>query len=243
MLISRRTLLLGAAATGLVACTSRTELGGESAGPAVAPGLINPFAPSRPSDAVADPTATNPPIEKIPTSVTMVGDSISALSKSALDTVLDGMGFETVMIDAEPSRRIQVGKKNPTNGLAVISFIEGAQPPDVWVIELGTNDAGLYADDKEYQDLIDSVLDVIGKDVQLVWVNTYRDDHIDGCIQFNGLLQATLERRGNATVADWYQLCSAKDATILTKDGVHPNKAGILVMADTVRSAIASRLG
>lgn len=240
VLTSRRTLLLGAAATMLAACTSKTELGGESGGPVVAPDLINPFGPS---DVAADPNATNPPIEQIPQSVAMVGDSISALSKAVLDEVLMGIGFETVAIDAEPSRRIRVGKKNPTNGLDIIRFIEGSAPPQMWVIELGTNDAGLYAKDEEYQELIDSVLGVIGTDVPLVWVNTYRDDHLDGCVQFNDLLRRTLEGRGNATVADWYERCSTEAATILTDDGVHPNKAGILVLADTVRSAIATRLG
>ena len=239
--ISRRTLLLGAAAAAMAAaCTSRTELSGDADGPAVAPDLINPF---EPSGAVADPDATNPPIEKIPTSVTMVGDSISALSQVALQDVLEGMGFASVTVNAEPSRRIQVGKKKPTNGLDIVTYIEGSGPPEMWVIELGTNDAGLYATDEEYQDLIDSVLDVIGDDVPLVWVNTYRDDHIDGCIQFNGLLRRTLEQRGNATVADWYQRCVEESSLILTDDGVHPNQAGILVLADLVRSAVATRLG
>jgi len=233
-------MLLSAAAAALAACTSKTELSGESDGPAVAPDLINPF---NPSDVIADPEASNPPIDRIPTSVTMVGDSISAMSQVALEDVLEGMGFETVTINAEPSRRIQVGKKKPTNGLDIITYIEGSGPPEMWVIELGTNDAGLYATDEEYQGLIDSVLAVIGDDVPLVWVNTYRDDHIDGCIQFNGLLRDTLEDRGNATVADWYQQCVTRASAILTDDGVHPNKAGILVLADIVRSAIATRLG
>lgn len=233
-------MLLSAAAAALAACTSKTQLSGESDGPAVAPDLINPFDPA---DASADPDATNPPIDRIPTSVAMVGDSISALSQVALQDVLDGMGFETVTVNAEPSRRIQVGQKKPTNGLDIIRYIEGAGPPEMWVIELGTNDAGLYATDDEYQELIDSVLAVIGDEVPLVWVNVYRDDHIDGCIQFNDRLRETLERRGNATIADWYQQCITQASTILTDDGVHPNTTGILVLADIVRSAIATRVG
>jgi len=56
------------------------------------------------------------------------------------------------------------------------------------------------------------------------------------------VLRLTLKDRGNATIADWYQQCVTNKATILSGDGVHPNASGILVFADTIRTAIAQRL-
>ncbi len=237
--ISRRHLLFAAAATTVAACSSKRDLTQPIVNPANA---TNSGDQANPVDASAVLTQPNPTEDKIPASVVMVGDSISALSQEALDAVITDMGFETVTINAESSRRIEIGRKNPTNGLDIVSFINGADPPEMWVIALGTNDAGLYATDEEYQGLIDEMLDVIDDDTPLVWVNTYRDDHLDGCVQFNNLLKATLAERGNATVADWYQQCVARASDILTDDGVHPNKNGILVFADLVRSAIATRL-
>ena len=234
-------MLLAAAATALAACTSKTGLDGPTAADdGGGAGGADPATPVIPGVVIGE--QPNPDVDKVPKSLVMIGDSISALSETELDSVLGSIGFETVTINAESSRRIEVGQKKPTNGLDVISFIVGANRPEMWVIELGTNDAGLYATDEDYQDLIDSTIALLGDDAPLVWVNTYREDHLDGCVQFNGLLAATLERRGNATIADWYQQCITNAATILTDDGVHPNKDGIVVFADTVRSAIARQL-
>ncbi|MEO7398183.1 MAG: GDSL-type esterase/lipase family protein [Ilumatobacteraceae bacterium] len=234
-MITRRNVLLGGLAAMLGACSTRGDVGDP---------VVNVARPgSRTSiddGGVLD--QPNPEPAKVPESVVMVGDSISALSEPALDLVLGAMGFQTVTINAEPSRRIEVGRRNPTNGLDVVTFVAGASPPDMWVIALGTNDAGLYATDEEYQGLIDGILAAIGNDVPLVWVNAYRNDHLDGCRQFNELLEETLDERGNATIADWYQLCVDNSSAILTGDGVHPNNDGILVFADTVRAAIATQL-
>lgn len=219
-------------ATSVAACSSKRELTG--------PAINNPASPIDASGVLAQ--SGDPAVASVPESVVMVGDSITAGSQVALDSVLTAMAFKTVTINAERSRRIQVGKRKPTNGLDVVKFVEGSDPPEMWVIALGTNDAGLYSTDEEYQGLIDSVLEVIGPEVPLVWVNTYREDHLDGCVQFNGLLRTTLEDRGNATVADWYTQCIRSASDILSGDGVHPNDNGTLVFADTVRGAIVNRL-
>ncbi len=254
MLISRRTLLLAAAAATVGGCSTKRELTG--------PAVNNPVGPvgaglggagqgdaaqtdsgqlgASPIDARRALDKPNPDVDSVPSSVVMIGDSISARSEVALGVVLKAMGFDSVTINAESSRRIDVGNRRPTNGMDVVTFVAGSDPPEMWVIALGTNDAGLYTTDEEYQGLIDGLLDVIGDDAPLVWVNTYREDHIDGCIQFNNLLRATLDDRGNATVADWFQQCVSRD--VLTDDGVHPNDDGILVFADMVRAAIATRL-
>ncbi|HRE00431.1 MAG TPA: GDSL-type esterase/lipase family protein [Ilumatobacteraceae bacterium] len=235
MLISRRTMLLATLAATAAACTTRTQLG-KSGSPVE---LVGP-GPYSSSD-LEELSQLAGEVEGIPNSVMVVGDSISAGSRQVLDTVLTDMGFDEVHIDAEPSRRIQVGKSKPTNGLAIVEFVQGAQPPGIWVVELGTNDAGLYAEQDEYAELIDSVLDVIGDRVDLVWVNIYRFDVVDACRSFNTALVERLSARGNATIVDWFSQCLDHAGDLLS-DGVHPNAAGQLVLADMIRQAIQTRV-
>ena len=226
VLINRRTFLFAASASTLAACTSRTRLaGGADAAPA---GNSN----SKP----------NPDPKKLPASIAMVGDSITARSQTALQRVLTQVGFSSITINAEPSRRIEAGTKKPTPGIELIKFIAASDTPGMWVIALGTNDAGLYAGDVDYQGLVDDMLAAIPPKAPLVWVSTYRADQIPGCETFNLVMRAALRKRGHSTVGEWYQAVTKSNESILTHDGVHPNADGILVFADTVRAAIATQL-
>ncbi len=233
VLITRRTLVLGGVATLLAACSSDAAQtsGGGGANPS---GNGGNGTSSGGSGASGDAGSA-----AVPASIVMVGDSITALSKDAVEAVLKQMGFAGVTVNAEPSRRIKMGRKKPIPGLDVVRFIQASAPPEMWVIALGTNDAGLYTTDEEYQALIDDVLAAIPASVPLVWVSTYRDDQLKDCERFNLLVRKALKDRGHATVGEWYQQVTKSKGGILTHDGVHPNADGILVFADTVRAAIA----
>lgn len=232
MLISRRSLLLGAVVTSVVAACSSDAADGPSAN-------VDRTVPLEPVRTEAQP---NPDKSKVPPSVIEIGDSISALAQPTLEAVLADIGFTEITVNAESSRRIAVGQEKPTNGLDVIKFIAGSGSPDVWVVALGTNDAGLYVTDDDYRVLIDDVLAVIPEDKHLVWVSVYRNDLLEGCVQFNRVLRQRLDERGMATVADWYQRVLDSGGSVLIDDGVHPNGDGLLVFADTVRAGIAARL-
>lgn len=232
-MINRRTLLFGAMATAVAACSSgstQSAADGQDAGPSNVGGVD------------VGKTPANPPRGKVPKSIAVVGDSITARSQPAIEAVLTQVGFTTITVNAEPSRRIEVGSKKPIAGLDVVTFIEASSPPEMWVVALGTNDAGLYSQDSDYQGLIDHVLAAIPSKVPLVWMSTYRHDQIKGSEQFNLLIRSSLKARGNAVVGEWYQQVTKSKQAILTKDGVHPNADGILVFADTMRAAIATEL-
>ena len=237
VLIDRRTLLLGAMATAVAACSSSSSQS-DSLGTA-------PIGTVPKTDANGQPVEAprNPPRQNVPPSIAMVGDSITALSKDTIEAVLTQVGFTIVTVNAEPSRRIEVGTKKPMPGLDVVKFIAASTPvPQMWVIALGTNDAGLYAGDVDYQGLVDDMLAAIPPKAPLVWVSTYRADQIPGCETFNLVMRAALRKRGHSTVGEWYQAVTKSNESILTHDGVHPNADGILVFADTVRAAIATQL-
>ena len=83
-----------------------------------------------------------------------------------------------------------------------MSEIADDDPPDLWVIALGTNDVANYAPE-EYRPAIVELLAAVPADAPLVWVDTYLDEHQDLSALFNVELRTALGERGQATVVDW----------------------------------------
>ncbi len=159
----------------------------------------------------------------------MVGDSITEGSVEALTTALTGAGVEDLRIDGKHSRRIEVGNGKgdaPLSGvITTYGLLAEGLNPDVWVIELGTNDVGSYSGAEEYGTLIDLILDML-PNRRLVWINTYRKQYLEDTVLFNTVLAQRLQERGNAAVADWFTVASAPDQTVLRSDDLHPNANG-----------------
>lgn len=226
--ITRRSLLAG----GLAAVVGGVVIGADA------------FAPDEdeaPTAAPGEPAAsTTPPAPQTRTSLVMIGDSITAGSSSALSTALEGTGFTDVTIEAQPSRRIDVGGGNePRSGTQALDKLlaQGASP-DVWVVALGTNDIGKYAERSDYADLIDRFLARLPKG-PLLWVDVYRRDYLDDTKTFNTVLRDRLAERGDASVASWFDLASRRNQKILQPDRLHPNEAGRKVFADLVANGVA----
>jgi lysophospholipase L1-like esterase len=179
------------------------------------------------------------------TSMAMVGDSITDGSTDALRYTLAAQGFTEVTIEAQTSRRIELGDGNgsPTSGVATLFAMLGDPDidPDVWVIALGTNDVGQYKESEDYRRLVRLVLDMLPDDVPLVWVDTYRADRPAESEQFNEILLDEVSQRGDSVVASWHDQASRDDETeVLRDDGVHPNQHGRVVFAALVAEGIAA---
>ena len=183
-----------------------------------------------------------PSVELRMDSVVMVGDSITEGSAIVLQDTLTTAGFSDVVVDGDASRRIEVGTGaggGPVSGLrTILRLIAEGASPDVWVIELGTNDIGAYTE-AEYRDLITQVLDLLPATVPLVWVNTFRPDQPEHTVLFNGLLTETLAARGHSAIADWYTAAAAPDQAILRSDMLHPNETGQVALAMLVVDALS----
>ena len=183
-----------------------------------------------------------PSIELRLDSVVMVGDSITEGSATVLNDTFAAAGFTDVVVDGDASRRIEVGTGaggGPVSGLrTMLRLIAEGAAPDVWVIELGTNDIGAYTE-AEYRDLITQVLDLLPATVPLVWVNTFRPDQPEHTVLFNGLLAETLAARGHSAIADWYTAAAAPDQAILRSDMLHPNETGQVALAMLVVDALS----
>jgi lysophospholipase L1-like esterase len=179
------------------------------------------------------------------TKMAMVGDSITEGSADAIRYTLTAEGFTAIDIDGETSRRIEEGdgKVAPLSGIATLYGMLGNADidPDVWVVALGTNDVGQYAEEDDYRRLIREVIGMIPADVPLVWVNTFRADKPDASVTFNAVLFDEVGRREHSVVASWYDQASRDDETnVLRDDGVHPNQHGRVVFAALVAEGIAA---
>jgi len=221
--LDRRTFLAAAAAV-LAGCSS-TKSSQRAAGG-------NPLAPSTPTMSVRSAI----------TSVVMVGDSITEASVAQLTAALGEAGVDDARIEGKASRRIEVGNGNGSNPLSgvgtVFSLLVGGVDPSAWVIALGTNDVGSYADADQYGMLIAAITDMLPPTKPLVWVNTYRQQYLDDTLLFNMVLADRMSARGNAVVADWYSVAAAPDQTVLRSDNLHPNDNGKNALALLVLAAL-----
>jgi lysophospholipase L1-like esterase len=173
--------------------------------------------------------------------VVMVGDSITFMSSDPLRAELSGTGLEVLAIDAQVGRRINVGEGGrPHPGTDVVEFIANSDPPDVWVIALGTNDIGQYADAGEFAAEVQALLDLIPSAAPLVWVDTWDASRLDETRLVNDTLHAMLDGRDGALVVDWSS--HGDDEGVVTGDGVHPTEDGILVFAQVVAEGVDTLL-
>ena len=126
-------------------------------------------------------TGTDPagdgPLDSTPETVAMIGDSITFMSTEPLQAALAATGLEVLAIDAQVGRRITVGEgAGPIPAPTIVEFIANSEPPDVWVIALGTNDIGQYADAGEFAAQVQTLLDLLPAAAPLVWIDTWDGD-------------------------------------------------------------------
>jgi hypothetical protein len=172
----------------------------------------------------------------------MVGDSITRASTKPLTAVLGQLGYTEIKIEAEVSRRIDVGdgKSEPLSGVkTMFSMMAEGVDPDVWAIAMGTNDVGKYTDAAAYGSLIDEMMSMPDVKVPILWVDVYNPNQLAATRMFNLVLRDRANARGNAVVLPWFDLASDPKAKILRSDHIHPNEAGTLVFADLVSKALA----
>ena len=220
--VDRRTLLaIGALAVVAFACSEGDDTG------------IEPLSPlGTGSDQDGGEPGSQP-------TVAMIGDSITFMSTDPLRADLSGIGLDVRAIDAQIGRRITVGEGGqPYPGTDIVEFIANSDPPDVWVIALGTNDIGQYPDAGEFGAQVQALLDLLPDDAPLVWVDTWDGSRLDQTGVVNDTLRALVGERDNSTVVDWFS--HGDDAGVITDDQVHPTPDGMLVFGQVVADGVAS---
>jgi lysophospholipase L1-like esterase len=169
--------------------------------------------------------------------VAVVGDSLAYSAATALDTALRAAGVDPVLRVA-PGRRIPVwglnGQISP--GLDEAKELRSSTPA-VWVVQLGTNDiAAEPLDRARYQELVTTMLDTIGADVPVVWVNVHRNDQPEASRAFDDTLRLVARTWPNLTIADWDAV--ADNEQVLASDGIHLGATGADRFVETIALAV-----
>ena len=194
-------------------------------------------------DASASPALPDrgaPDIEQI----VMIGDSITVASTLPLQDRFAALGHPDAVIEAQSSKRIDVGSDDNPSGTAIAArLVDEAEwngdddhTDELWVIALGTNDLDQYPDAAGVSEAIESLLDEVPFDATVIWVDTYFEGRSDATDLVNEVIRERMAWRGDATVAEWS--AEAFRDGVLSDDGVHPTEDGTEVFADTVAAAV-----
>ena len=191
--------------------------------------------PARPSTTTA-PVPTTTARSAVPI-VAVVGDSLAYSAATALDAALRAAGVDPVLRVA-PGRRIPVWG---LDGLISPGLVEAkklrSSTPAVWVVQLGTNDiAAEPLDRARYQELVTRMLDTIGAEVPVVWVNVHRTDRLEASRAFDDTLRLVAQTWPNLTIADWDAV--ADNEQVLASDGIHLGTAGTDRFVETIARAV-----
>ena len=168
-------------------------------------------------------------------SVAMVGDSITVRAQDALADGFRSLGLDVRAIDAASGRRMTAEGGADGSGVAAVSALAAGDPPELWVIALGSNDVFQYDTAEEYRDQIIAVLRAIPADAPIVWVDAYLADDPARSDEFNQALRDTLAFRGTSSVADWAALAPGDG---VLSDGIHPSDQGVQQFADLVMNSV-----
>lgn len=176
--------------------------------------------------------------------VVMVGDSITKGSLPALESRFADLGLDAAIV-ADNGKRMAVAASNNPSGVDVTAFLAADESRDrareVWVIALGTNDAGQYSSADQYAAAVNAVLAEVPDDAALVWVDTYIANRTDDTDEVNRVIHERVRRRGNAAIVPWSVV--APGPGVLSGDAVHPTAAGAEVFATLVADSVATFVG
>lgn len=159
--------------------------------------------------------------------IACIGDSVMLGAGSQLRELLPNC-----RIDAEVSRYVSDGAD------VVQSWTGQGKIGDIVVIALGTN--GPISGGNRYEVHTKRLLDALGPQRHIFWVNTYAP-HLKWQNTNNEYLLELVKTYPNVTIVDW---CSAasQHPEWLVEDGVHPNNEGAKAFATLVRDTIVQTL-
>lgn len=208
-------------------------------GSRVAPGEIPLEQPALGTAAV--PVTTSPvTAPALPDSVAVVGDSLTESAADEIEATLTQNGVDVVALDGLSNRRmVRVAGDVPPGTDAIESILAAVdEPPDVWVIALGTNDVGGAATPDEFAVDMGTLLDRIPAGAPVVWVDVWIRDLPDQVIAANAVIREVIGDRGDGVVADWYS--RGGEGSAITDDGVHLTGDGRWIFARTILDALTA---
>ncbi len=180
------------------------------------------------------------PIPGSSTRVSVVGDSLTQGTLPFQAEAFANVGWGTSTIDAFISRGVRTKVKRDKNtGLTSVDAIRSKSgDSDLWIVALGTNDAGLYKRDR-IAEIIASMMDKIGVGHYVMWVNIYlpakplRQENWN-----NALTTVAQDYPDSMFILDWATL-AAENPNWLANDSIHCSGKGYQHRSTAI--AMASR--
>lgn len=189
---------------------------------------------------LATPDTTAAAAPELPDSVAVVGDSLTESAAEEIETTLTQNGVEVVALDGLSNRRmvrvagdVGPGTEAVENILATVD-----EPPDVWVIALGTNDVGGAATPDEFAADMRELLGRLPAGAPVVWVDVWIRDMPDQVVAANAVIREVIADHREGAVADWYS--RGGEGSAITSDGVHLTGDGRWMFARTILDALHS---
>jgi lysophospholipase L1-like esterase len=178
-----------------------------------------------------------------PSTVAVVGDSITVASAERLDEVLSDLGLEVLTIDAQVGRRMTVGERDRLfTGADIVELVAHERSPELWVIALGTNDIGQYGDPAEVAEQMDALLSRLPAGAPVVWIDTWFRGREEQSEMVNEAVRSVIAARPDSYLVEWSD--HAGDAGVLSGDGVHlTTGVGVERFAQVVASGVEAFIG
>ena len=175
----------------------------------------------------------------LPTTVAVVGDSLTVAATDELTDALSRVGVRSVIVDARESRRMTSGSTDLSSGVTAIEDMLGEHRPDLWIVALGTNDVGAEVGTDRFRADVRETLAAIPADAPVVWVDVWIRDRDDDVVELNAVLHRELAARPAKTeVVDWYS--SGSIDGVITGDGIHLTAAGEARFASEIADAVVT---
>ena len=177
------------------------------------------------------------------TRISVVGDSLTVGTVPYQARAFTRFGWSDTAIDAHNSRgvRTKVGS-DPRTGLGAIDAIRARSgDSELWVIALGTNDAGIVGQPR-HAELIASVMNRIGTGHYVMWVNIFLPLNPPRQEYWNtSLAKAASDRPDELFIFDWASIAAVNPAW-MAEDQVHYNAEGYwqrsALLAEATRTLI-----
>jgi len=175
----------------------------------------------------------------------VVGDSLTYGTLRYQADAMSEVGWTHTTVDSFMSRGVLTRvRTDPHTGLIAVDAIRAESgDSDLWVVALGTNDAGIHPRNR-YLDVIRRMMDRIGGGHHVLWVNIYLPATPTRQQAWNSALRdVAKDRLDEMFVYDWASV-AAEHPVWLSVDQVHYTPAGYrqraLGIAAATRSLVPS---
>lgn len=172
--------------------------------------------------------------------VTMIGDSITNMSTSAIKNKLPDID-----IHSQGSKHMFMEGQEDTGGPSGATILEEIvkkdELRDVLVVALGTNDPGALSESEVQSKIIDKAINEGGAS-KVIFVNNSESINAASYAKNNEVFNKLASSNPNVEVADWRKII-ADNPALLGSDNIHPTSEGMEEFANLVYQSVGSLLG